>query len=145
MKKLRIDRIEIVKLCPGDAKRSFVKSAAKRSSEVKYSCALNHKMLKKSCSSEKFVLFSDKFSAHLEVRSYGRAERFQIFSDTVFCLKTKIYVRTVTFFSGESNSHQFIACTRRLHFWKLRLTICAKSVEFLIQNLGIDEKIKIVR
>ena len=100
---------------------------------------------KKSCSSEKFVLFSEKFSAHSEGRSDGRAERFQTLSDTIFCPKTKNYVRTVTFFSGESNSHQMIACTRKLHFWQLRRNICAKGVEFLIQNLGIDEKIKIIR
>ena len=87
---------------------------------------------KKSSSSENFFLFSEKFSALLEVRSDGRAERFQTLSNTIFCLKTKNYVRNVTFFSGESNSHQMIACTRKLHFWQLRRNICAKSVDFLI-------------
>ena len=95
---------------------------------------------KKSCSSKKFVLFSEKCSAQLECRSDGRAELFQTFSDTIFCLKTKKYVRTVTFFSRESNSHQMVACTRKLHFWQLRRNICVESVEILIQNLGSDEK-----
>ena len=85
-------------------------------------------------------MFSEKFSAHLEGRSDGRAKRFQTLSDTSFSLNTKNYVRTVTFFSGESNSHQMVACTRKLHFWQLRPNICAKSVEILIQNLAIDEK-----
>ena len=48
MKKLRIDRKNIIKVCSGDAKRSFVKSASKKSPEVKNSCALSPKMLKKS-------------------------------------------------------------------------------------------------
>ena len=83
MKKLRIDRKNIIKVCSGDAKRSFVKSASKKSPEVKNSCALNPKIAKKKwCSSENFFLFSEKFSALLEVRSDGRVERFQTVSDT---------------------------------------------------------------
>ena len=144
MKKLRIDRRKLSNLCSGDAKRSFVKSAEKRTSEVEFFCAVNPKMIQK-VFSENFVLFPKWFSAQLECRSDGHAERFQPLFDTSFSLNSKNYVRTVTFFSGESNSHQMIAFTRKLHFLKLRRNICAKSVEVLIQNLGIDEKIKIVR
>ena len=53
--------------------------------------------------------------------------------------------KTITLLSGNPVFHQIVICTRKLHFWQLRRNICAKSVEFLIQNLGIDEKIKIVR
>ena len=118
-------------LCSGDAKRSFVKSAEKRTSAVEFFCAINPKRIQK-VFFENFVLFPKWFSAHLECRSDGRAERFQPLSDTSFSLKSKNYVRTVTFFSGEPNSHQMIACTRELHFWQLRRNICAKSVDFLI-------------
>ena len=119
-----------IKLCSGDARRNFVKSAAKRLSEVKNSCPINPKMIQK-VFSEIFVLFPKWFCAQLECRSDGRADCFQPLCDTSFSLNSKNYVRNVTFFSGESNSHQMIACTRKLHFWQLRRNICAKSVDFL--------------
>ena len=65
MKKLRIDRKKIIKLCSGDAKWKFVKSEAKRLSEVKNSCALNPKTFKKRHVPPRIFFCFQKNSLHI--------------------------------------------------------------------------------
>ena len=135
-------------------KLQFWQHCRKKSATFKLLSALSPKMWKAIIFFKNFVLSPKRSSVQVKCTSDSRTETFLPKTWFIFCLKTKIDRKTITFFSNNPIFYQMVVCIRKKWFWQLRQKPCAKTVKILkassqiLKNMGnfknVQEKNKIV-
>ena len=135
-------------------KLQFCQHCRRKSATFKLLSALIPKMWKAILFFHEFRPFYKTIPRTSKMQLWQPYRNFSAKIWIIFCLKTQIDRKTITFFSNNPIFYQMVVCIRKKWFWQLRQKPCAKTVKILkassqiLKNMGnfknVQEKNKIV-